>query len=342
MAVSPPGSIPRCASVDRAGQVHIHRIDGPHELLRTMVYNDGSELSQLTCVCWHGDEQIAFGSASGHVRIRHVEDASFGLTTQGRAGHSGPVYSVTRCGSRGHLVLSSGQDGKIRLFDPRSRWGMTREVSTVSAAYHPVRSVAATVGGEDYTTAVACDGGSRGGLSVFDTRRPRGMSDDPSHHGLQADPRWRAGTHSPKGNAVARLEGHTSLARAVAMSESGSVVVSGSDDCTVRFWDLSRSSSSAAEGADNYSFFDEEKHGQWGGGLSSGGSGVWGGVGTCLELSVQRIQFPRSVVSLGMNPTGRCVLAGDLDGGVYCRFVFATATLRQEYILHRKTPLTAD
>ena len=105
----------------------------------------------------------------------------------------------------------------------------------MSSGYHPARSVCATVGSSDYSTIVVADGGPGGSLHVFDTRRPMGLNDDPAVHGYgRCDPRWRPGTLAPKGNAVAVLSGHASLARCCAMSHDGTIVVTGSDDKTVR------------------------------------------------------------------------------------------------------------
>ena len=51
------------ASVDRAGFLHVHRVNGPRKLERIAKYNDGPELGSLTTVCWAGDDTVAYGSA---------------------------------------------------------------------------------------------------------------------------------------------------------------------------------------------------------------------------------------------------------------------------------------
>jgi len=207
---------------------------------------------------------------------------------------------------------------------------------------------------------------------------------------------------------VAALRGHRSLARSVCMSTSGDVVATGSDDKTVRFWDLSRpaaveggedypnnygdvddgvsgyhsgsgyrsgyggqyggknndgndnhsaaynsqfTSGSGAGGAGGMSWMENgslsfgtvggtwehlqrdyangrgsrdgggsQEGGGWGGGLQSNGSGsgVWGGVGGCREVTSQQLLLPHSVLSISCDPEGRAVVATDLKGGVFC------------------------
>jgi len=84
---------------------------------------------------------------------------------------------------------------------------------------------------------------------------------------------------------VAALQGHRSLARCVCMSTSGDVVASGSDDKTVRFWDLARPANVAEDeeaGHPSYYYGDNDDDGA-GSGLFSGygsGSGYGGGYGS--------------------------------------------------------------
>jgi len=206
------------------------------------------------------------------VRIRHVENPRLAMTTTVHSGHKGAILGLCTTGARGQLVVSAGMDGRVKIFDPRSSKGLGEPVCSVkdihsaervahtcvlgprgegeggglrltpmtptpqvSSGYHPARSVCATMGSSDYSTIVVADGGPGGSLHVFDTRRPMGLNDDPAVHGYgRCDPRWRPGTLAPKGNAVAVLSGHTSLARCCAMSHDGTVVVTGSDDKTVK------------------------------------------------------------------------------------------------------------
>lgn len=92
--------------------------------------------------------------SQGEIRIRHVEHASRGITSSGDGSHTGAVLDVARCGdnrritplrqttidspgttgSRGHLLMTGGHDGKIKLFDPRGRHGISAPASTVSQA----------------------------------------------------------------------------------------------------------------------------------------------------------------------------------------------------------------
>ena len=113
-------------------QLRVHNVEGPRNLTPSGdAFNDGLDLSQLTAVCWCGPDYVCFGGASGLLRLRHTSDPTQGYTTPRSAAHTGPVLSLAATGSRGHLVLSGGADGRIRLWDPRGRWGLERAAATV-------------------------------------------------------------------------------------------------------------------------------------------------------------------------------------------------------------------
>ena len=125
------------------------------------------------------------------------------------SGHNSSVSSVDVAAS-GRCAFSAGEDDVVRVWDLSTRRCL-REIPTpgkvLAAAFHEQRSLLA-LACSDAQSFAGLDGTQ---LLVWDVERER---------------------------VLFQLKGHSNSCRAVAISADGGSVVSGSDDLTVRVWDL--------------------------------------------------------------------------------------------------------
>jgi WD40 repeat protein len=124
--------------------------------------------------------------------------------------HDGPVWSVA-IAPGGTRAISGGDDRTVRVWDVNG--GGQQDMLTGHSA--PVRSVAVSADGM-----LAVSGSDDGTVQVWDLATARRVRELVS------------------GTRRAVLTGHSGPVRSVAVSADGMLAVSGSDDGTVRVWDL--------------------------------------------------------------------------------------------------------
>ncbi|CAE6425532.1 unnamed protein product [Rhizoctonia solani] len=167
---------------------------------------------EVSCICFSPDGSRLF-SAARDGKIRAYDAKTFKLLGPPLR-NSGPVTAIA-CTSRQGQIISSSSDGSVRVWDI-----MDRESKRIAFIEYP----------------------SSGGATVitFDPKRnvvAFGFTDNSIRlWNFDCD----IGTGSPISGA---LIGHSDLVRSIAFSPNQRLVVSGSDDMTIRIWDLQTSSS---------------------------------------------------------------------------------------------------
>jgi WD40 repeat protein len=114
-------------------------------------------------------------------------------------GHAGTVCGVA-LSRNGHLVVSSGEDGTVRLGEARTR----RPLATLRGHTGIIRGLAVSADGR-----VVVSGGADRTVRMWDAEN---------------------------GRPLAILEGHTGTVWGVALSADGELAASGSFDGTVKLW----------------------------------------------------------------------------------------------------------
>jgi len=181
---------------------------------------------------------VVSGGGDGSIR---VWDVASGQALRTIEGHVGAVTSVA-ASPDGRLLLSGGTDSAVRVWEVASGdlgWTLEGHVGSVLSVAVSSDGSWVVSGGEDRTIRV-WDGNSMGLARTL-----RGHTDAVSS--VSADgSRIVSGGHdrtvrlwdAASGSLVRTLEGHTESVNGVALSPDGVLVVSASDDLTVRTWRL--------------------------------------------------------------------------------------------------------
>lgn len=138
-----------------------------------------------------------------------VWDAASGRLVSNLTGHSGAISSVS-FSPNGQLIVSGSHDGTVRLWDVRD--------GKLVRVFGEHRSHVLTVAFSPDGRTVASAGGLYEAGSDYAVRL------------------WEVQT----GQQLYSLEGHKERVNSVAFSPDGGTVASGSEDATVKFWDVKR------------------------------------------------------------------------------------------------------
>lgn len=205
----------------------------------------------VSSVALSADGRFALSGSDGRTVKDHgvyLWDLLSGECLREMMGHSGGVKAVD-LSSEGHLGLSGGEDGTVRLWDTlegkclRSFLGHTDVVSTVCLATGGQIVVSAS-GDQSVRVWDIADGSCRGVLKghlgrIFAVRVAIDLDLVLSAGGTSTDGDfgirlWRLST----GRHLQTLHGHTGGVEALSMTADGRMLLSCSRDRTLRLWDI--------------------------------------------------------------------------------------------------------
>jgi WD40 repeat protein len=182
-------------------------------------------------VALSGDGRLlGSGSQDGTVRLWEAPAGRLLATIQGQ--RSG-VWAVAMSGD-GRLVAGGCQDGAVRLWETASG----RRLAAVQGHHGLVRAVALNGDGR-----LLASGYQDGTVALWETSFDKARPGETHQHEADGGEFTSGPGIELSGTVVplARLQGHSSLVRGVALSWDGRLLASGGLDGTVRLWDTTNS-----------------------------------------------------------------------------------------------------
>jgi WD40 repeat protein len=246
-AFSPDGK--RLATADFYGRVILWDV-GNKELKEIAMFPAGTARHYAVAFSPDG-KTLAVGSEDSEVHLCDVADAKPRETLRLRDPDKGAPVRAVAFAPKGKALAVAGADGAVRLWDLSGE--RPKEKPTLFKGHaNEARAVAFSPDGTRFASA-----GTDGKVIVWSASAPGkpaavlDLGKDVVANALAWSPKgdWLAAGDADGAVRMARLpglkktfdlKGHTRAVRALAATPDGKGLVSGSDDCTVRLWDLSK------------------------------------------------------------------------------------------------------